>query len=263
MSDKPKPTRIDRTVQAMGYRPGFWYPDTVSHDNRRRIGNVVTGVGLGGLAAASVPALQFMFPKTFNRFPEQRRRLMLAGGLAGLAAPWVATLPASMATQPDHVKYSAKILPSHLFSEALKLKERLDELEFGKHKKRTPVAKSIVRPDPNLKSSGLLSGTYPDTPLERADVARGLFSAVRRGEISEMDGARSAYNFYRMSDKGKSIPVGRIAAHAVAAGAGALAGVAAAKGLNYAFKLPPYSQAALAGTGAGIGTLLSIGKLKP
>ena len=79
----------------LGYSPGIWYnSDSYSPVQQTRVGNLISGVGLAGAGLLSIPILQKLFPE---RFKGKTKQLAALSVLGGMATPWMANLPSTIA----------------------------------------------------------------------------------------------------------------------------------------------------------------------
>lgn len=230
--------------RALGYRPGFWYDeaDGVSGKNQMRLGNAITGIGLAGLGAAAVPILQYLFPE---RFKDKRLALNLAAIGGGLALPWAINFP-------------------HTFSELGSLglrsnenysKEKRDEFKANFQAKT--YAPNKLSADSSMEKQAFLPLSTPIPKMQLADVAAEQFQSgfIDYGQAAGLMMAASQAN------NKPWITVRDLAHAAIGAGAGAIAGTAAAKGIGLFVNVSPTEQKVLQGTGAALGTLINLGKL--
>lgn len=234
------------TARYLGYRPGVWYDDNadVSYDNRMRFGNMVSGIGLAGLGLASVPILKYFFPE---RFEDKGTALNIAAVAGGLAAPWIINAP-------------------HTFSELSNLMGTANEdyTEANRAKLQNDIASrfSQVVSYPGEVKSGSEKQSFVslDTPIPKMQLADVASEQLRSGYIDYGQAAGLMVAASRASPR-PWFTVGDLAKAAIGAGAGAIAGTAAAKGIGMFMNLKPTEQKIIQGTGAALGTLINLGKL--
>lgn len=230
--------------RALGYRPGFWYDeaDGVSGKNQMRLGNAITGIGLAGLGAAAVPVLQYLFPE---RFKDKRLALSLAAIGGGLAIPWVVNFPHT-ANELNNLS-----LPSN----ENYTKEKSDKFKADFRSK--VYAPRKLSADNSMEKQALLPLSTPIPKMQLADVAAEQFQSgfIDYGQAAGLMMAASQAN------NKPWITVKDLAHAAIGAGAGAVAGTAAAKGIGLFMNVSPTEQRILQGTGAALGTLINLGKL--
>ena len=127
-------TNVAGVPKYLGYAPGVWYDKgDMQPDNQRRFGNLITGAGLGLAGAASVPLLQWMFPDTFAKFKGQGKRLAIAAMAGGVAAPFLATLPAEIRgwRQPSKTSSYGQYGPGYPIMKPQLAGDILDEIHAG------------------------------------------------------------------------------------------------------------------------------------
>jgi hypothetical protein len=230
----------------LGYRPGVWYDekDDVAYANRMRFGNMVSGVGLAGLGLASVPILKYLFPE---RFAEKGTALNIAAVAGGLLAPWAINAP-------------------HTFSEINKF-TNTSNAEYTPQarqalqtaiSKRTPSIASY----PGAVKAGAEKQSFVSlgTPIPKMHLADVASEQLQSGYIDYGQAAGLMMAANRASSK-PWFTVGDLARTAIGAGAGAIAGTAAAKGIGMFMNLKPTEQKIMQGTGAALGALINLGKL--
>jgi hypothetical protein len=238
---------VSGTAKYLGYRPGVWYSDKddVSYDNRMRFGNMVSGLGLSGLGLASIPLLQYLFPE---RFKNKGTALSIAAIAGGLATPWIVNFP-------------------HTFSELgrLKNKSNNDYTEADRNNLQKGISNGASNLDrypadssePNVEKQGFVSLGTPIPKMHLADVAS---EQLQSGYVDYGQAAGLMLAANRASPR-PWFTVGDLARAAIGAGAGAIAGTAAAKGIGLFMNLKPNEQKIMQGTGAALGTLINLGKL--
>jgi hypothetical protein len=295
----------------LGYSPGTWY-DEGSHsaDAQRRIGNVVTGAGLSALGLASVPVLQYLFPERFQR---KGKALGALAVLAGMGAPWVATLPGTLSDisrlgsvknedftpemqaaqdagfrarlaginrnavvpgdpEPEpaagagNVRYHVgprgkEIETDSTHTRALDPARQVEVDAIAKA--RTEMARSQghlggagVRPTVKTNSAIPLS-----LQLSKTHLADTLAEQVEDGQITYAQALGLMNSAGRAQPDKPWFTVRDVAHAAIGAGAGALAGTVAAKGIGLFMNISPTEQRVMQGTGAALGTLINLGKL--
>jgi len=220
-----------------GYRPGFWYDEgSFSPDEQRRMGNLVTGAGLSAAGLAAIPVLQYLFPKRFKRKTAPLAGLALLGGMS---APWLATLPGTVRDiqgKPDNTGYT----PDYIDQAQTASDQAADRLR-----------------QPGAKTASMIP---MDLQLSKAHLADTLEEQWRRGHISYGQ-ALGLMNRVGQQEPKPWLTVGNLAHAAIGAGAGAVAGTVAAKGIGLFMNLGPTERKVMQGTGAALGTLINLGKL--
>jgi hypothetical protein len=235
----------------LGYSPGAWYGEgQYSADAQRRIGNVVTGAGLSALGLAAVPALQYFFPERFQR---KGKALGALAVLAGMSAPWLATFPGTVS---DLSRLGA-----------VKNEDYTPEMQADQAaRSRATIARinrnAVVPGDPEPEHTVKANSAIPlSLQLSKAHLADTLAEQWQDGQITY------AQALGLMNSAGRARPdkpwftVRDVAHAAVGAGAGALAGTVAAKGIGLFMNISPTEQRVMQGTGAALGTLINLGKL--
>lgn len=229
-------------TRGLGYAPGVWYDeeDNVPGANRMRFGNLVSGAGLAGLGLAAVPVLQYLFPE---RFKDKRLALNIAAVTGGLALPWLVNFPhtgyeLSNLGLPSNEKYTD--------TESEKFKANFRAKTYG-IKKQSQV----------MQKEAFLPLTLPIPKMQLADVAAEQFQS---GFIDYGQAAGLMQAAAQSSNK-PWITVGDLAKTAIGAGAGVIAGTAAAKGIGLFMNISPTEQKVMQGTGAALGALIRLGKL--
>lgn len=229
----------------MGYDPGFWYDDSTPHINRSRLGNVITGAGLTGLGLASIPILQYFFPE---RFEEKGTALTAAAILAGMGTPWLANFP--------HTAWELNNFASK-DNDKYTLADR-DYINLTQSSKTPAFVRFAGDPVTQKKSYVNIPLNTPIPRMQMADVAAEQLSS---GYIDYGQAAGLMLAASRASQDRSWFTVGDLARAAIGAGAGAIAGTAAAKGIGMFMNLKPTEQKIIQGTGAALGTLINLGKL--
>jgi len=225
-----------------GYAPGFWYDnDEYSADAQRRIGNLVSGAGLSTLGLASIPVLQYLFPE---RFKGKGKNLAALAVLGGMTAPWLVNLPGTV---------------SDLSSLSLKGNKDYTDADSQQFKAKAQAereTKYVVPGAVPVKNAAFLD---MDLPMVKAHMADVLSEQLRSGHIDYGQAAGMMMNAARASDR-PWFTVRDLAHAAIGAGAGAVAGTAAAKGIGLFMNISPTEQQIMQGTGAALGTLINLGK---
>lgn len=229
--------------KGLGYRPGFWYDNNeYSPDAERRFGNVVSGVGLSALGLAAIPALQYMFPE---RFRGKGKPLAALAVLGGMSAPWLVNFPGTLAD-----------ISSFGYANNSKYDDKTREL-FQKREQIKRENKYVVPGSaPAQKQGAFLDMDLPMVKTHMADV---LSEQLRSGHVDYGQAAGMMLNAAQASNK-PWFTVRDLAHAAIGAGAGAVAGTAAAKGIGLFMNLSPTEQKVMQGTGAALGTLINLGK---
>jgi hypothetical protein len=233
----------------LGYSPGVWYDESVPHVNRSRVGNLVTGVGLTGLGLASIPLLKYLFPE---RFEGKGTALSIAAVLGGMGLPWALNAP-------------------HTAWELRNLKHRSND-EYGESNRAT-LENNIAAANPKL--SRLPGDPEPiEQPEKKSYVRIPLATPIPKMYLADIASEQlgSGYIDYGQaaglmlaaanSSNKPWFTVGDLARTAVGAGAGALAATVAAKGIGMFMNLKPTEQKIMQGTGAALGALINLGKLR-
>lgn len=234
------------TARYLGYRPGVWYDDDadVSYDNRMRFGNMVSGIGLAGLGLASVPLLKYLFPE---RFADKGKALNIAAIAGGLIAPWIINAPH---TASEIANLTGTSNANYTPAARAKLQNATSN-RFSRVNSYPGGTKSSFE-----KQSFVSLGT-PIPKMQLADVAS---EQLQSGYIDYGQAAGLMMAANRASPR-PWFTVGDLARAAIGAGAGAIAGTAAAKGIGMFMNLKPTEQKIMQGTGAALGTLINLGKL--
>lgn len=272
----------------LGYSPGLWYDekDNVSQTNRMRFGNLLTGVGLSGLGLAAVPLLQYLFPK---RFEGKGTALGITAVLAGMSAPWLVNFPHTVNelhgmgkpsnknyTQQDRDKinrdyrgvpaYKVSAAPDTkvLQNLAVANKEDLKELPGAageKAHKNLHEQLEVYLKEKEVSGSEKKAYIPLGTPIPKMHLADVASEQLNSGYIDYGQAAGLMRAAAIASQSKPWFTVGDLARAAVGAGAGAIAGTAAAKGIGLFMNLRPTEQKVMQGTGAALGTLINLGKL--
>lgn len=276
--------------RGLGYSPGVWYGDnTFSPAAQTRVGNVITGLGLSGLGLLSIPMLQYFFPE---RFKGKGGGLAALSILGGMTAPWIMNAPSTAADLaglglPSNKDYTDKTWREN----QLAARVRSGIIPTG-------VNAAIAEgQDPRFVNTGLNALSGPPTFNEEVTDPRSQYNAgsdlvsknpvsgVKQNAYIPMDleiakthlanvtaeQMRSGYVDYgqaaglmlRASQESNKpwVTVRDLANAAIGAGAGAIAGTVAAKGIGMFANLTPTERLAMQGTGAALGTLINLGKL--
>jgi len=235
--------------KSLGYSPGLWYgEDAFSPAAQTRFGNLVTGVGLTGLGVASIPVLKYLFPE---RFAGKEKALMALAAIGGMSAPWLINAPSTLAD------ISRLSLPKN---------EDYTDADWRKMQAGSRVRSGIIPTGDNaLIARGqdpTKSGAYipMDLQIAKTHLADVVSEQMRSGYVDYGQAAGLMLRASRESNK-PWFTVRDIAHAAIGAGAGAVAGTAAAKGIGMFMNLSPKEQTVMQGTGAALGTLINLGKL--
>lgn len=229
----------------LGYSPGFWYDDSVEGKNRMRIGNLITGSGVAGAGLASIPLLQYLFPE---RFEDKGTALTIAALAGGLALPWLANLPHTGS------ELNSLSTPANENYGAAEQEKFINNFRAATYK-QSESNESATTEELNEKQAFLPLGT-PISKMHLADVAAEQF------QTGMIDYGQAA-GLMRAASQASPQPwftVGDLARAAIGAGAGAIAGTAAAKGIGTFMNISPTEQRLMQGTGAALGTLINLGK---
>lgn len=235
--------------KALGYSPGFWYDSgTFTPTAQTRLGNLISGVGLTGLGLAAIPVLKYMFPE---RFAGKEKALMALAALGGMAAPWAINAPSTMA---DISRWS---LPKN---------EDYTKEDQQNMQRASRIRSGIIPTGDNaLVAQGKVpvkaSSYIPmDMQIAKTHLADVVSEQMRSGYVDYGQAAGLMLRASRESNK-PWFTVRDLAHAAIGAGAGAIAGTAAAKGIGMFVNLKPTEQKIMQGTGAALGTLINLGKL--
>lgn len=235
--------------KALGYSPGVWYgQDTFSPSAQTRFGNLLTGVGLTGVGLASIPVLKYLFPE---RFAGKEKALMALAALGGMSAPWLINAPSTMAD------ISRLTLPKN---------EDYTDADWKKMQIGSRVRSGIIPTGGNAliaqgKDPTKSSSYIPmDMQIARSHLANVVTEQMRSGHVDYGQAAGLMLRAGQESNK-PWFTVRDIAHAAIGAGAGAVAGTAAAKGIGMFVNLSPKEKTIMQGTGAALGTLINLGKL--
>lgn len=252
--------------KALGYSPGFWYgQDSFSPAAQTRAGNLISGAGLSALGLASIPVLKYLFPE---RFEGKGRNMAALAVLGGMAAPWLANAPS---TFRDIASLGAQS------NESYGGKDREDmQARYRKSTGITPYGSNaavaeggtLLTNPPGLTAplagaegpSAKKSAYIPmDLQIAKTHLADVTAEQMRRGYV---DYGQAAGLMLRASQESNKpwVTVRDLAHAAVGAGAGAVAGTAAAKGIGMFVNMSPTEQKLMQGTGAALGTLINLGK---
>lgn len=235
---------LNSASKYLGYAPGVWYDDSNPHENRMRFGNVVSGVGLAGLGLASIPILKYLFPE---RFADKGTALGLAAVAGGMAAPWVLNFPH---TAWEFNNFAHKDNKDYSAEDRKTLQDKI--------KSKTPTLVKMPGDLPEKQSYVKIPLGTPIPKMHLADIAAEQLSS---GYIDYGQAAGLMLAASRASEDKPWFTVGDLARTAIGAGAGAIAGTAAAKGIGMFMNLKPTEQKIMQGTGAALGTLINLGKL--
>ena len=229
---------------ALGYAPGAWYGHgDYSADAQRRFGNLVSGVGLSALGLASIPALQYLFPE---RFTGKGKNLAALAVLGGMSAPWIANLPGTLSDLSSLTSTSNKDYTDEK-SRAFRAAQQA--------KRESAYVVPGALPTPQKQAAFL----DMDMPMVKAHMADVLSEQLRSGHIDYGQAAGMMLNAAKASRE-PWFTVRDLAHAAIGAGAGAVAGTAAAKGIGLFMNITPTEQRVMQGTGAALGTLINLGK---
>lgn len=236
-------------MRGLGYSPGLWYQKgDYSPNAQTRFGNVVTGAGLAGLGLLSIPILKRMFPE---RFAGKGKNLAALALLGGFGAPWLANMPSTVADL--HRLFATK---------------NEDWTAQDKQKTITDLRMSSgVDPtlgtygNNNLNNTQKSSSFIPmDMQIAKTHIADVLAEQLSSGYVDYGQAAGLMARAAKENNK-PWVTVRDLTRAAVGAGAGALAGTVAAKGIGMFMNLSPNEQKTMRNTGAALGTLISLGKL--
>ena len=235
--------------RGLGYSPGLWYNEQdYSPAAQTRYGNIVSGLGLSAAGLASIPVLQYLFPE---RFKGKGKALSTLAVLGGMAAPWALNLPSTLAdvnrlkgiSNEDWAKKKDSILAtSHALS--------------GIDPAKPYGAPAVDTPAPTAKASGYIP---MDLQIAKTHLADVLSEQLSSGYVDYGQAVGLMQRANAESNK-PWVTVQNLAHAAVGAGAGALAGTVAAKGIGLFMNLDPGEQKVIRNTGAALGTLINLGK---
>lgn len=227
----------------LGYSPGLWYDkDDYSAAGQARFGKLVSGAGLSALGVASVPILKYLFPE---RFQGKGKALTALAVLGGMAAPWAAGLPSTLADLNGLKNVSnADYTPKMKYDMILRSRQLSG---ISPSTAETPAAK--------------VSSYIPmDLQIAKTHLADVMAEQLSSGYVDYGQAVGLMNRASRESNK-PWVTVRGLARAAIGAGAGGLAGTVAAKGIGLFMNLSPMEQKTMQGTGAALGTLISLGKL--
>ena len=206
-----------------GYAPGVYYDkDDMSTDNQRRFGNLITGTGLGLAGMAAVPIAQWLMPDRFAKFKGQGKRMAIAAMIAGLSAPWLATLPAEIRgyQMRKHNSTKESSLPP-----------------FG-----SPLAANF--------------------PILKSHLAGDILDEIQSGSLDPQVAMGFMRNVGEVSPGGKPwVTVNDLTRIAVGAGVGGVLGSLVGKGLGHFVSLSHKEKQLVRNAGIGLGALINTGKL--
>ena len=235
--------------RGLGYSPGVFYNEQdYSPAAQTRYGNIVSGLGLSAAGLASIPVLQYLFPE---RFKGKGKALSTLAVLGGMAAPWALNLPSTLAdvnrlngiSNEDWAKKKDSILAtSHALS--------------GIDPAKPYGAPAVDTPAPTAKASGYIP---MDLQIAKTHLADVLSEQLSSGYVDYGQAVGLMQRANAESNK-PWVTVQNLAHAAVGAGAGALAGTVAAKGIGLFMNLDPGEQKVIRNTGAALGTLINLGK---
>ena len=235
--------------RSLGYSPGLWYNEQdYSPAAQTRYGNIVSGLGLSAAGLASIPVLQYLFPE---RFKGKGKALSTLAVLGGMAAPWALNLPSTLAdvnrlkgiSNENWVKRKDSVIAR---SRALS----------GIDPAKPYGAPAVDTPVPTAKASGYIP---MDLQIAKTHLADVLSEQLRSGYVDYGQAVGLMQRATAESNK-PWVTVQNLAHAAVGAGAGALAGTVAAKGIGLFMNLDPGEQKVIRNTGAALGTLINLGK---
>jgi len=238
-------------MKGLGYSPGLWYQKgDFSPNAQTRFGNVVTGAGLAGLGLLSIPVLKKLFP---DRFAGKGKNLAALAVLGGFSAPWLANAPSTVADL------------NRLF--APKNEDWTDEKKrnwIAKTRKATGIDPTlgIYASENNSSNLNQKSGSFipMDMHISKTHLADVLSEQLSSGYVDYGQAVGLMARATKENNK-PWITVRDITRAAVGAGAGAIAGTVAAKGIGMFMNLSPSEQKTIRNTGAALGTLINLGKL--
>ena len=235
--------------RGLGYSPGLWYNEQeYSPAAQTRYGNIVSGLGLSAAGLASIPVLQYLFPE---RFKGKGKALSTLAVLGGMAAPWALNLPSTLAdvnrlkgiSNEDWAKRKDSFLArSHTLS--------------GIDPSKPYGAPVDSTPDPTSKAGNYIP---MDLQIAKTHLADVLSEQLSSGYVDYGQAVGLMQRATAESNK-PWITVQNLAHAAIGAGAGALAGTVAAKGIGLFMNLDPGEQKIIRNTGAALGTLINLGK---
>jgi len=230
-----------------GYDPGFWYDSgTFSQDAERRMGNLISGAGLSAAGLAAIPALQYLFPE---RFKNKTKPLAALAVLGGMAAPWIATLPGTV----RDISSLGRMDPNNYTDDYVKNMQQQSDIK-AETLRQPPETRGAVGA---VKAGSIIP---MDLQLSKSHLADTLTEQWQRGYL-DYGQAAGLMNRIGQQESKPWFTVRDLAHAAVGAGAGALAGTVAAKGIGMFMNLSPTEQKVMQGTGAALGTLINLGKL--
>jgi len=238
-------------MRGLGYSPGLWYQKgDFSPNAQTRFGNIVTGAGLTGLGLLSIPVLKKLFP---DRFAGKGKNLAALAVLGGFSAPWLVNTPSTVADL------------NRLF--ATKNEDWTDakKQEFiVKTREATGIDPTLGMYASKSNSTNLNQKSSSFIPMDM-HIAKTHLADVLSEQLSSgyVDYGQAVGLMARATKENNKpwITVRDITRAAVGAGAGAIAGTVAAKGIGMFMNLSPNEQKTIRNTGAALGTLINLGKL--
>ena len=238
-------------MRGLGYGPGVWYDkDKYSPAAETRFGNLVTGAGISTLGLAAIPILQYLYPE---RFKGKGRNMAAMAVLGGMAAPWAANLPSTLL---DINKLRSPAEDQWTPEAKANMIER--SRSYTGIDPNKPYG-AQVEPQPATEKAG--NYIPMDLQIAKTHLADVLAEQLSSGYV---DYGQAAGLMLRANQENNQpwVTVGGLARAAVGAGAGALAGMVAAKGIGMVMNVSPSEQKAIRNTGAALGTLINLGKLR-
>lgn len=235
--------------RGLGYSPGIFYGEQdYSPAAQTRYGNIVSGLGLSAAGLASIPVLQYLFPE---RFKGKGKALSTLAVLGGMAAPWALNLPSTLA-DVNRLKGISNENWAKRKDSVLATSHALSGIDPAK-----PYgAPAVDTPAPTAKASGYIP---MDLQIAKTHLADVLSEQLSSGYVDYGQAVGLMQRATAESNK-PWVTVQNLAHAAVGAGAGALAGTVAAKGIGLFMNLDPGEQKVIRNTGAALGTLINLGK---
>lgn len=251
--------------KGLGYSPGFWYDEgKFSPEAQTRVGNLISGAGLSALGLASIPVLKYLFPE---RFEGKGANLAALAVLGGMAAPWAINAPSTFKD------ISSLGLPANdVYGEPERkglqssMRRSTRITPYGSNEAIAQGGTLLANPPGLTAPASDASGRSKqnayipmDMQIAKTHLADVTAEQMRRGYV---DYGQAAGLMMRASQESHKpwVTVRDLAHAAIGAGAGAVAGTVAAKGIGMFVNMSPTEQKVLQGSGAALGTLINLGK---
>ena len=197
------------------------------------------------------PIASFDYNDTFSTFKGKGKALSTLAVLGGMAAPWALNLPSTLA-DVNRLKGISNEDWAERKDSVLARSHRLSGIDPSK-----PYGAPVdSTPDPTSKAGGYIP---MDLQIAKTHLADVLSEQLSSGYVDYGQAVGLMQRANAESNK-PWITVQNLAHAAVGAGAGALAGTVAAKGIGLFMNLDPGEQKVIRNTGAALGTLINLGK---